>query len=166
MTELDFEQEQEMTNEEVMQLVCFKFADEEYAVDITHVREVVRVQRITPIPQMPEFTLGVINIRGFIIPVFDLRKKFGLQENSFDDKTKLLIADIDGDQISFIVDEILDNIKVGLSIIDPSPNVRMQIKRECIRGVAQLENRMIIILDLDKLNIDVNEDIKASYQKE
>ncbi len=142
--------------EDTLQLVCFKFADEQYAVDITHVREVVRVQRVTPLPQMPEFTLGVINIRGFIIPVFDLRKKFGLKENPFDNQTKFLIADIDGDQISFVVDEILDNIKINVSSVDPSPNIKMQIKKECIKGVGQLENRMIVILDLYKLHDDIN----------
>ena len=159
------EEENLLFSENYLQLVCFKFADEEYAVDITYVREVVRVQNITPIPQMPDFSLGVINIRGHIIPVFDFRRKFRLQEKEADEKTKLLIAEIEGEEIAFIVDEILDNIKISQKYIDPSPEVQMKIKRESIKGIGQLENRMIIILDLENLHEDIMASITAFSEK-
>lgn len=167
--------------EETLQLVCFMFADEQYAVHITCVREVIRIQKITHVPQMPDFTMGVINIRGNILPVFDLRKKFGLPEKAFDGKTKIIVVDVDEaclscdgtsrliagpvdggqTQICFVVDEILDNVKVSASAVVPAPNVKMKIKRECIWGIGKLEERMIIILDLRRLNESILEDIKA-----
>jgi len=127
---------------------------------------VMRVPRITHVPQMPDFTLGVINLRGSIVPVFDLRKKFGLGEKVFDDRTKLLVAEIGDAPVSFIVDEILDNIKVPASLVDPSPSVKMCIKRECIRGVARLEDRMVIILDLDKVHTDLDTCIGDAFQRQ
>jgi purine-binding chemotaxis protein CheW len=147
--------------EEILQLVCFMFADEQYAVDITCVREVIRIQKITHVPQMPDFTTGVINIRGNILPVFDLRKKFGLKEKAFDGRTKMIVVDVDDSQICFVVDEILDNVKISVSSVVPAPNVKMKIKRECIWGIGKLEERMIIILDLRRLNESISEDIKT-----
>jgi len=147
-------------DENILQLVCFMFADEEYAVDITSVQEVIRVQKLTHIPQMPDFTLGIISIRGDIVPVFDLRKKFGLKEKAFDHKSKMIIVDVNKSQICFVVDEMLNNVKIEFSAVSPAPQVKMKIKRECIRGIGKLEDRMIIILNLERLNSSILEDIK------
>ncbi|HOX23036.1 MAG TPA: chemotaxis protein CheW, partial [Elusimicrobiales bacterium] len=130
--------EESVSTGEVMQLVCFKLAQEEYAVDITRVQEVIKVQRITPVPQMPQFVLGVINIRGSIIPVFDMRKLFKLPEKAFDDLSKILVLKHDNVVISIVVDQILDNIKIERSNIDPAPEVRMKIERECIYGLGEI----------------------------
>ena len=151
---------------DIMQLVCFKFADEEYAVDITRVQEVIRVQKITPVPQMPEFVLGVVNIRGSVVPVFDLRQKFKLPVKPFDDLTKILVITIDNILISFIVDEILDNIKLEQTHIDPAPNVKMEIAKECVKGVGLENERMIVILDLDNVNQAINAEINAYRNNE
>ena len=116
----------------IRQFVCFKLADEEYAIDINNIQEVIRVCSITSVPQMPEFCLGVINVRGNVLPIFDLRKVFRLGDKAFDDKTKILIAHLEKDVISFVVDEILDNIKLESSYIDPTPTVKMKIDKNCI----------------------------------
>jgi len=137
---------------EVMQLVCFKLAQEEYAVDITNVQEVIKGQRITPVPQMPPFVLGVINIRGSIIPVFDMRKLFKLPEKVFDEQSKILVLKYEGIVVSIIVDQILDNIKIEHSSIDPAPEVRLKIERECIYGLGEIGDRMVIILNFSKVN--------------
>ena len=144
---------------DILQLVCFKLADEEYAVDITRVQEVIKVQSITPVPQMPDFVLGVVNIRGSVVPVFDLRKKFNLPEKEFDDNTKILVVNVKNILLSFIVDEILDNIKIETSSIDPAPNVKMQISKDCVVGIGLRDERMIVILDIDKINDEINLDI-------
>lgn len=162
----DQESADQQLEEGVLQLVCFMFADEEYAVDIVHVQEVIRAQKITHVPQMPEFTLGVINIRGNIIPVFDLRRKFGLREEAFDDNTKMIVVNVKGSQICFVVDAVLNNVKLLVSSIVPPPTVKMKIKRECIRGIGKVEGRMIIILDLEKLNESILEDIRELNAKE
>lgn len=144
--------------QKVEQFVCFKLASEEYAFDIKCVQEVIRVPRITPVPQMPDFCLGVINIRGNVVPLFDLRRKFHLTEKPFDSNTKILVAAIDNMLISMVVDEILDNIKLESAQIDPAPTVRMKIERDCIRGLGELEGRMIAILDLGKIHEVIKKD--------
>ncbi len=136
----------------IIQLVCFKLADEEYGVDIKGVQEVIRPQRITPVPQMPDFVLGIINIRGNIIPVFDLRKKFDLPEKDFDDNTKFLVAKVNNSVISFVVDEILDNVKIEENNIDSTPVVKMNIPKDCVKGIGLIDKRMIVIIDIEKIN--------------
>ncbi len=149
----------------VGQFVCFKLVEEEYAIDITYVREVIRVTRITPIPQMPRFCLGVINIRGNVVPVFDLRIRFGLSEKPFNNLTKILVASVDQIMISVVVDEILENIKLEMSQIDPAPSVKMKVEKECVMGIGELEGRMITILDLAKTHEFIMKDIKYSGAK-
>ena len=146
---------------EILQFVCFKLADEEYALDIKTVRGVIRVPHITPVPQMPDFCLGVINIRGNIVPVFDLRRRFGLFEKGTDSFTKIIVINVDNLMVSIIVDEIMENIKMEGSKIDPSPAVKMKIERACVKGIGELEDRMLIILDMIKLHEFIKSDIKA-----
>ncbi len=150
----------------ILQLVSFKFADEEYALEIAHIQEVIHVQKITYVPQMPDFSLGVINIRGNIVPVFDLRRKFGLREKAFDEKSKMIVAGVDGTQICFVVDEMLDHIKIDLASLAPAPAAKMKVKRECIAGIGRLEERMIIILDLAKIHESILEDIQGLVSRE
>lgn len=145
----------------VVQLVCFNLAEEEYAIDITKVQEVLRLQKITPVPQMPDFVLGVVNIRGDVIPVFDLRRKFKLSEKAPDKHTKIMIVNVSGLYISIIVDKILDNIKLDAVHIDPSPNVKMKMERDCVKGVGLFEDRIIIVLDLLKVHEHIQQSIKT-----
>ncbi len=144
---------------ERQQLVCFKLADEEYAIKITDIQEVIRVQRITPLPQMPEFVLGVINLRGYVISVFDLRKKLHLPAKNFDNKTKIVVAKIEERMFSMIVDEILENVTLEQDRIDPAPTVKMKINRECVLGLGELEGRMITILNLEKIHEEVSTEL-------
>ncbi len=101
---------------------------------------------------MPEFSLGVINNRGNIIPVFDLRKKFHLSDKPFGPETRLLVASVDNTVISLVVDQVLDNVKFDMSQVDPAPAVKMNVDREYIQGLGELEGRMIVILDLQKMH--------------
>ena len=149
----------EMQKDEVKQFVCFKLANEEYAIDIHCVQEVIRIPAITKVPQMPDFCLGIINIRGNVNPVFDLRRLFKLEEKEFDNKTKILVANIGETTISMIVDEILENIKLEAGHIDPAPSIKMNIDRDCIHGIGELEGRMIVIMDLSRIHEHVLEAI-------
>ena len=138
-------------NREFLQFVCFKLAEEEYAVDINLIIEVVRVVPFTPVPQVPDFCLGLINCRGTIIPLFDLRKKVQLPQKPFNVKSRILIASIDQEVIGLVIDEILDNIRVESGQVDLTKFLAMKIGKEYIRGVARVDNRMIAILDLLKM---------------
>lgn len=146
---------------QLLQLVCFNLADEEYGIDINCVQEVIRVQRITPIPQMPPSVLGVINIRGNIVPVFDLRRQFGLPEKPFGEATKILVMRLGKITLSIIVDRILDNLKLEAPQIDPAPEVRLKIDKECINGLGQTGDRMIIIINLAAIDRMLRKEIGA-----
>ena len=142
-----------------IQLVCFKLADEEYAVRITDVQEVIRLRPITHIPQTPFFALGVINLRGSIIPVFDMRSRLKLRRKEFDHETKIIIATISGQVFSFVVDFVLENIILEESQIDATPSVKMNIDKDCVDGIGQLENRMITILNLKKVQEGIKKEM-------
>lgn len=156
----------DMMNKNVLQLVCFKLAEEQYAMNIISVHEVIRWQKITPVPQMPDFVLGVVNIRGSVVPVFDLRAKFGLPCKDFDDKTKILVVNMNNVLVSVVVDEILDNVKVPIDSVDPAPNVKLRIERECVRGLALIDDRMIIILAPDRLGESIDSAIHVEKKND
>ena len=142
-----------------VQLVCFKLADEEYAVSITDIQEVIRIGKITHIPQTPAFALGVINLRGNIVSVFDLRVRLKLAAKPFDHGTKIIVANVEGEVFSFIADEILENVTLDNSQIDMAPSVKMNIDQECVAGLGELEGRMITILNLKKVHEDIKKEM-------
>jgi purine-binding chemotaxis protein CheW len=143
----------------VKQFVCFKLANEGYAIDICFIQEVIKPSKITRIPQMPAFSLGVINNRGNIIPVFDLRKKFHLADNTFNAETRFLVATVDQVTISLVVDKVLDNVKFDMDKVDPVSQVKMNIDHNHVLGLGELDGRMIVILDLEKMHDSFMKDI-------
>ncbi len=144
---------------DIFQFVCFRLGTEEYALNIMCVKEIMKVKPITSVPQMTDFTLGVLNVRGDIIPVFDLRKKFHLPEKPFDSLSRIVVANTEKFIIAFVVDEVLENIRFDITQIDPAPPVKMKIDRSCILGIGELVDRMIIILNLEKIHEEIMEEI-------
>ncbi len=137
----------------IMQLICFKLADEEYAIDISHVQEIIKLPVMTALPQVPAFCLGITNYRGAVIPIFDLRKKFSLVGSPFDEKTRVVIAQMEDDVVvGVVVDRILDHLKLKSEQIDPAPKIKMLVKQEYILGLGELESRTIIVLDLNEIH--------------
>ena len=155
----------EKSEASIKQFVCFKLANEQYGIDIQLIQEVVKVPKITQIPQMPFFCLGVINSRGNIIPVFDLRKKFHLPDKDFSHDTRILVAFINNEAVSFVVDQVLDNVKFDMAQVDPAPTVKMNIGREYVQGLGELEGRMIVILDLEKMHDDMMAEILSDIAR-
>lgn len=153
------DQDQQLNTADATQFVCFKLADEEYAVRITDIQEVIRIGHITRIPQVPAFSLGVINLRGNIVSVFDLRSKLKLRKKQFDNNTKIIIANVEGEVFSFIVDQILENITLENSQIDSAPSVGMSIDKDSVAGLGELEGRMITILNLKKVHEDIKKEM-------
>lgn len=151
----------EKAGKRTKQFVCFKLANEEYAIDIRCIQEVVKPSKITRIPQMPPFLLGVINNRGNIIPVFDLRKKIHLADQAFNSDTRFLVATVEHVTISLVVDRVLDNVKFDMDKVDPAPQVKMSMDHDHIHGLGDLDGRMIVILDLEKIHASVMKDISS-----
>ncbi|GBD95520.1 MAG TPA: chemotaxis protein CheW [Nitrospirae bacterium] len=137
--------------EQVLQLVTFTLANEEYAVDILNVQEINRTTEITNVPNAPGYVEGVVNLRGRVIPVINLRKKFGLPEKNADDTTRIIIMDIQGVTNGLIVDSVSEVLRIPSDIVEPSPPVTSNTSRMFIKGIAKLEKRLIILIDIDKL---------------
>ena len=137
--------------EESLQLVTFEVAEEEFAVDILAVHEINRMMELTRVPQAPNEIEGVINLRGKIIPVMDLRKRFGLPSRDRDDQTRIIVVEVDGRVIGFIVDRVRQVLPISRSIVEPAPDMVATIDSQFISGVGKLPDRLLILLDLNQL---------------
>ncbi|MBF0537972.1 MAG: chemotaxis protein CheW [Nitrospirae bacterium] len=137
--------------EGVLQLVTFTLGSEEYAVDILKVQEINRMTVITMVPNSPPYVEGVINLRGKVIPVINLRKKFGIAEIENDTDARIMIVDINGITMGMVVDSVSEVLRVSASIVEATPPMATDISTEFINGIAKLADRLIILLDIDKL---------------
>ena len=137
--------------EQVLQLVTFTLRNEEYAVDILNVQEINRITEITQVPNSPSYVEGVINLRGKVMPVINLRKKFGLEDKERDDTSRIIIMDIKGVINGLVVDSVSEVLRIPTDIVEPPPPMSSDISSNFIKGVAKLENRLIILIDIDEL---------------
>ena len=132
-----------------MQLVVFELGDESYAVDISRVQDINRMQEITEIPHAPESVVGVINLRGRVIPVIDLRKRFGLPEAVHTKDTRIVVVHLEGNLIGVIVDAVSQVLRISADIVEPPSPVLAGVDSRYLRGIAKLDDRLVILLDLD-----------------
>jgi purine-binding chemotaxis protein CheW len=135
---------------QIQQLVTFRLGDEEYGVDILKVHEIDRMMDITEVPNAPPSIEGVINLRGKVIPVINLRKKFNLPEREPDSRTKIVVVDI-GTSAGMIVDSVSEVLRISSDIVEPPPPMTTGVSSEYIRGVGKLKDRLLILLDIEKL---------------
>lgn len=138
-------------DEEILQLVTFHVGDEEFGVEILDVREINRMMEITRVPHAPEFVEGVINLRGQVIPVVDLRKRFALGAVERDKNTRIVVVELGDKVVGFLVDSVSEVLRVPGSLVEPPPPIVGGIDREYIEAVVKLEDRLLILLDLQKL---------------
>lgn len=137
---------------ELIQLVSFKLDQEEYGVEVLKVREIIRMNTITHMPNTPNYVDGIINLRGKVIPIVSMRKKFGLLEAENNSHTRIMIMDIAGQLMGFIVDSVSEVIRISGTEIQPSPSVAGGgIDQECISGVINQSERLLVLLDLDQM---------------
>lgn len=134
-----------------LQLVTFDVADEEFAVDILAVREINRMMTLTRVPQSPPEVEGVINLRGKIIPVLDLRRRFGMPAGERTERSRIIVVEVTGRVLGFIVDGVHEVLRISSAIVEPAPAMVCSIDSEFIEGVGKLNDRLIILLDLGKL---------------
>jgi purine-binding chemotaxis protein CheW len=139
------------SNEAIYQLVSFVIENEEFGVDILKVQEIIRTVEITRVPKSPEFVEGVINLRGKIVPVVDLRKRFGIARKERDNETRIIVVELVDKVVGFLVDKVKEVIRVEKSIIEPPPELTTNISTNYITGVAKLQDRLLILLDLDRV---------------
>lgn len=136
---------------EDVQLACFRVGAELYALDIMNIREIIRPQKLTSIPGAPRFIEGVINLRGVVIPVSDLRKRFGQPVDEQSRKSRIVICSIAGNGIGLLVDEVLEVRRYGRRDIAPAPQFLGGPEAEYFLGVARGGDELVMIIDLDRL---------------
>jgi len=136
--------------EQELQLVTFRLANEEYGLPITKVREINRLVPVTKLPQTPSFMEGIINLRGRIIPVIDLRKRFEMPITAHDDDARIIIVDISGQIVGVTVDAVTEVIRLNTGNIEPSP-ATVAVNSQYIEGVGKIDDRLIILLNIDKV---------------
>ena len=144
------------TLNELIQLVSFRLGQEEFGIDILKVQEINRMVEITRVPQAPHYCEGVINLRGKVIPVIDLRLKFGLASKERDKDTRIVVCDVAGFQIGMIVDAVHEVLRIPGSAIEDIPTIVTSVGQDYIRGVAKLNDRLLMFLDVAKVADEVN----------
>jgi purine-binding chemotaxis protein CheW len=139
--------------QELMQLVGFTIGKELFGVDILMVQEIIRAAPITPVPNSPDFVEGVINLRGHILPVIDLRKRLNLLTGEIDLKdTWILILDIQNKVTGFIVDSVTEVIKIQEATIEPPPDIiKAGLESQYLRGVCDIGAQLLILLDFKRI---------------
>lgn len=133
------------------QLVVFGLGKEEYGVDIIEVQEIVRLQEITQVPNAPDFVEGIINLRGKVIPLIDLRKRFGFAAGEHSADTRIIVISISDSLVGIIVDSVSEVLRLNDEDMEPPPRIVAGIGREYIKGVGKIGDRLIILLDLDRI---------------
>jgi purine-binding chemotaxis protein CheW len=145
-----------------LQVVVFDLDQQIYGVPISSVLEIIRLEKITGLPQAPYFIEGIIEIRGRVIPVMDLRKRFGMQEAEHTQATRIIIVDMDNTTMGIIVDAVTEVLHISSGAIQPPPPVIDNVDRSFIHGVALMGERMIILLELDKVLHDKEKEVLES----
>ncbi len=134
---------------ELLQLVSFIIDNEEFAVDIYKVQEINRVSAITTVPNAPYFIDGVINLRGKVIPVIDLRTRLGMSRKDHSNNTRIIVVEVHGKTVGFVVDSVNEVLRIPTDITEPPPKLVKGDKSKYIKAVAKLDDRLIILLDLE-----------------
>lgn len=138
-------------NNEQLQLVSFTVGEELFAVDILRVQEINRMMALTKVPQSPPGVEGVINLRGRIIPVLDLRVQFGFPKSDQSEHTRIVVIEVQGKTIGFVVDSVREVMRISSNIVEPTPRMGTSIDSSYVSGVAKLDGQLLILLELENL---------------
>ena len=148
MTSFD---EQKKETSELLQLVSFFIGNEEFGVDILYVQEINRMSQVTKVPNAPDFVDGVINLRGRVIPVIDLRLRLGMPKKEPDKNTRIIVMEVTGKTVGFIVDSVNEVLRIPKDVTEAPPELAVGLNSEYIKAVGKLEDRLLILIDLEKI---------------
>lgn len=152
------------TQNELIQLVSFNLGAEEYAVEVLKVREIIRMTAITHIPNTPPSIEGIINLRGKVIPIVSLRSRFNMMESDSDQHTRIMVMDIDGKLMGFIVDGVSEVIRISSGEIQPPPAMAAGgMDQDFICGVIQRGEQLLLMLQLDRMFSGEEQDAFSSF---
>jgi purine-binding chemotaxis protein CheW len=134
-----------------VQLVTFKVGGEEFGLDVFQVHEILRWQEPTPVPKAPAFVEGVLDVRGALVPVVDLRKRFEVPSLAYDDDTRIVLVDFQGERLGLVVDAVTEVLRAPETAVSPPPAFFKGLSAEFLRGLVRLEGRLVVLLDLEKI---------------
>ncbi|WP_273125572.1 chemotaxis protein CheW [Metabacillus sp. HB246100] len=134
-----------------IKVIVFQLKDEEYGIPVQQVRSIEKIQHITRVPRTISYIKGVINLRGVVTPIIDLRKRFGIEATEETESTRMIIVSKDEIEVGLVVDAANDVLDIHSDMIEPSPEVVGSIEVDYIQGVAKIEKRLIVMIDLDEV---------------
>jgi purine-binding chemotaxis protein CheW len=134
-----------------LQLVTFHLGEEEFAIDILNIQGINRMVEVTRVPNAPSYVEGIINLRGSVLPIIDLRKRLGLPAKDYDKNTRFIVVEISSKVMGFIVDNVSEVLRINEDITEPPPPMLAGIDAEYITAVGKLEGRLLILLDLERV---------------
>lgn len=134
-----------------LKVIIFSLHNEEYGIPVSQVRSIEKVQHITRVPRTAPFVKGVINLRGVVTPIIDLRTRFGMTESEYTDNTRIIIVATENVEVGLIVDTANDVMDIPVDTIEPPPEIVGSVEVEYLEGVAKLDKRLLILLNLEKV---------------
>lgn len=143
-----------MTNaveQDYIKVIVFQLADKEYAIPVSHVQGIEKLMHITRVPKTTRYVKGVINLRGVVTPIIDLRERFNLPVSPNEETTRIIIITLEDMEVGFVVDSANDVLDIAATSIEQQPEVVGSLEEDFISGVAKLDNRLLILLHLDKV---------------
>jgi len=155
MAEIDLRNEELLENEnedtQKDRYLTFKIAHEEYGIEIRYVVEIIGMYKITPIPEVPSFVKGVINLRGKVIPVIDIRLRFNMDFKEYDERTCIIVVKMNNTIVGLIVDTINEVVEIPESQVDQPTSLSQNKKNKFVQGLGKVEESVKILLDINKL---------------
>lgn len=134
-----------------VQLVTFRLGGEEFGLDVFAVHEILRHQEVTPVPKAPAFVEGVLDIRGLLVPIVDLRRRFELTHVQVDEETRIVLVDFNKERLGLVVDAVTEVLRAPETSVSPPPKYFKGLAAEYIHGIVRLEGRLVVLIDLDRI---------------
>jgi purine-binding chemotaxis protein CheW len=143
-------QNEQATNDDVLQWVTYHLDEEVYGINVMHVQEVLRITEIAPVPGAHDYVLGIINLRGNVVTVIDTRKRFGLSSKKQDDLSRIIVVEVGNNVFGMLVDSVAEVVYLKQSDIEPSPTVNNDDGAYYIQGVSSRDENLLILVDITK----------------
>jgi purine-binding chemotaxis protein CheW len=153
MTEMRNDMQQEDTLHG--RFLTFSLGSEDFALEICYVTEIIGIQPITPLPEMPDYVRGIISLRSKIIPVIDMRLKLCKIMTEYDERTCIIIVESENLSVGLIVDQVSEVLDINDKDIEPPPKFKTALKKQCVKGIFKVQDKIKLILDFEKLFIDI-----------
>lgn len=159
MSSTEIEEREQVKESKELQLVGFCLGEEEYGVEILKIQEINRMLAISKIPRAPEYVEGIINLRGKVIPIINLRKRFGLEKKENSKQTRIIVVEVNKKILGIVVDSVSEVIRLPSNTVEPTPPVISGKGAEYISGVGKIGEKLLILLDLEKLFSEIEKEI-------